>query len=301
MPQQLSLYASLPESELKITLQTLSSIAGMPPQPFLEHSLLWAPKHPYVPVLAAGQVNQIEQYRIRVSCDLISLTEEEEEDIEIEEKKENSNKQIPPHLATDPDYAVKRAVLPYADISAHPALSTRPWTFTVAELPEAGKLSVISQSLISVSPKVPAGDHTPFEFLDKLGYVFRTEYWTKGYQFVHGNVVVRIFRLCGFDAHAFKNELEQIREAEKNVQPPEAAVAAAVAAKNEILEGDFLRLLDATKRWTMVALINVESITDLDAIARATAELERFRADVAGLVDLELPERNSFDTRIKRR
>lgn len=153
-------------------------------------------------------------------------------------------------------------------------------TFSVAELPEAGKLSVISQSIVSVQPTYG----NPFEFLDRLGYIYKHEYWTSGYQFVHGNIVVQIFRLSGFDTASYQQQLQQHTE-----DAP------------ALLGGNFLKLLDSTLRWTMSAFINVESITDLDAIVKATAELERFRLDLVGLLDLELPERNCFDNRVKRR
>lgn len=73
MPQKLSLYTSLPDSDLEITFHTLYALTGMPPSPLFEHSLIWEPRHPYRPVMAAGQVNQIEQYRFRLTNDLIRV------------------------------------------------------------------------------------------------------------------------------------------------------------------------------------------------------------------------------------
>lgn len=161
-------------------------------------------------------------------------------------------------------------------------------TLNIAELPEAGKRSVISQSILSSQPQIGFGS-TPFQFLDKLGYVFRHEYWKKGLMYVHGNIVIQIFRLCQYSIQANQQQ---------NGFLTTKAILAMDLAGLEALEN--LTLLDPTGRWTVQAFVNVELVTDIDAINLATAELEKFKLDVSGLLDLEMPDRNSFDTRVKR-
>lgn len=249
MPQQLSLYGSIHDADLKITLHTLVALTGMEPRPIFSHNLIWIPKHPFRPVLAAGQVNQIEQYRICLHSDLVAYTRSQTKTSPgLNESRINAQFQH-----------VEGLVAPFT--SERAALSSRNWINQVAELPEAGKRKVISQSLLSA--QVTTGD--PFGFLENLGYTFSSEYWIKGYQFIYGKVVLELFRLCGYD------------EATKT-----------------------LKLLDESGRWAVKAYTNVSTVTDIDAITIGTQMLERLKTEVAGLIDLEQPDRNCFDTRIKK-
>lgn len=250
MPQQLSLYGSIPDANLKITLHTLVALTGMEPSHIFSHNLLWVPKHPFRPVVAAGQVNQIEQYRICLTSDLVAYTKSQNPSwSNADDKRINAQFQKIPDLVT-----------PFN--SGRDTLVSRAWVNNVAELPEAGKRKVISQSLLS--SQVTSGN--PFLFAENLGYTFNSEYWVKGYQFIYGKVVLELFRLCAYDASTGQ-----------------------------------LKLLDESGSWAIKAYTNVNSVTDIEAITLGTQMLEKLKAEVAGLLDLDLPDRNCFDTRIKKR
>lgn len=64
MVQQLSLWASLADSERHITLETLGAITGMRPREFEQQINVWEPTNEFHPHTGHGQVNQIEQYRV---------------------------------------------------------------------------------------------------------------------------------------------------------------------------------------------------------------------------------------------
>lgn len=321
MPQQLSLYSTLSNADLIITLHTLSSLTGMSPFPLLEHSLIWEPKHPYKPVLLAGQVNQIEQYRIILTNDMVKIpvkvadrmqqkpNEKENNDDPMDldpssNERENSTtfnfsaltkrrREKFDTILDSQNYvninfeelALKSLVLSYTDttpISKH-ELKLREWNFNIYEQPEGGKRTVISQSILSSSPE-PNENWDPFEFIDKLGYVYKNEYWVKGYQFIYGNIVLRIFRLC--------------RYASPNTK--EAIITNSKSQVNQNLDNEHtLVLLDPSQRWTVKAYIDVGSITDLDGINKATQELEALKNGLVGLLDLELPDRKCFDSRMR--
>lgn len=121
MPQQLSLFTSIPIDELTITLHTLSLLTGMPPSPLLEHSLIWEPRNAFRPVLAAGQVNQIEQYRIRATCDLTLLSVDLPEALS----------KVPADYSTakEKEILMKAAVLSYIDpnLETKELINNREW------------------------------------------------------------------------------------------------------------------------------------------------------------------------------
>ncbi|KAA8917348.1 hypothetical protein TRICI_000503 [Trichomonascus ciferrii] len=158
--QQLSLHGFIPDAEVKISLHTLHAICGMPPQRIFEHCIVWVPKNPFKPVMGAGQVNQIEQYRITSSADI--------------SKEETEPKVVGFH--ENPDVLQKRR-----------------WTLQIHEIPEAGKRKVTSQSILTST--IVDGDE-PFNFMDKLGYKYSYEYWQRGYRFILGDIVLTLFRIC---------------------------------------------------------------------------------------------------------
>lgn len=295
MPQQLSLFTSIPTDDLKITLHTLSLLTGMPPSPLLEHSLIWEPRHTYRPVLAAGQVNQIEQYRIRATCDLTLLS------VDVPDALKSAPSDY--MLAKEKEILMKAVILSYIDPNpeTQDLLSKREWNLHIAELPEAGKRSVISQSILSAQPQV---GNNPFEFLDKLGYMYKHEYWIKGYMYVYNNIVINIFRLCAYQGNNLNTKNTNIQDEQQQSQP-----TANFLSQKDILNMELpslealenLRLLDGTGRWTVQTFINVDSVTDIDAINSATLELEKLKNETSGLFDLEMPDRTAFDSRIKRR
>lgn len=86
-------------------------MSGMGPLRSTEHCIVWKPRNPFKPVLAAGEVNQIEQYRITTSATI--------EDI--------------------------RTVQSYVHNAQ--SISDREWMLTITEIPEAGKQKATSQSI----------------------------------------------------------------------------------------------------------------------------------------------------------
>lgn len=252
MHQQLSLHGSVQDGEIKITLHTLAALAGMHPSSVFDHCLVWTPRNPFTPVLAAGQVNQIEQYRITSTSSLIKGKET-----------------LPIEL--------------YGDGNAE-ALATRDWEVGLSEIPEAGKRKVTSRSMFS--SKVVEGNM--LDFLNNLGYTFSYEYFIRGYRFVMGDVVVTLFRTF----IPREKEDEDMKEVD----------ATGAATEEESKDsGEKIQLLDPSGQWTVRAEINVKQLVDVDAIANATSQLERIQFDLMGLFELSMPDRASFDTRVKAR
>jgi hypothetical protein len=298
MHQQLSLHSIIPDSGLKITLHTLAALSGMSPERIFTHCLAWTPKRPFQPVLAAGQVNKIEQYRLTLTCDLIQKDENEPT------KHAKVLQEIGFNEATD-------------------ELRKRKWTMNSSEIPEAGKRKVTSQPRLSAT--IEEGD--PFQLMEKLGYMFSNEYWLKGYRIVMGDIVIAIFRIClksknepSMGSEEFVKMEQEEEEEEKNGEVMEIDKEEVIdlemmdtkpvikEEQKEEKEGrkegrDFklLELLDSSGQWMIKAHIDVKQSVDVEAITSATGQLEKLQQDMVGLFDLVLPDRNSFDTTIRAR
>lgn len=230
--QQISLYAKINNSQLKICLHALASLTGMDPTTILQHTMVWAPAPKYTPKILPGQGGQLDQYRIHVTND--SKSEEKEKIISYVQSKD-SKEEID-------------------------NLANRQWHFQIMEMPEAGKQKTTSQSISSWSVK--KGDS--FQFLQSLAYKFQFEYWQKGFQFVYGNAVIQLTRI---------HILDETTKA--------------------------IKLLDPSQQWIVKVYIDVGHLTDIEALNKAVKELEKVKTELHGLMNLEIPDRNAFDTRIR--
>lgn len=247
--QQISLAGTIQNSELKIVLYTLASISGVKPRKVMDHCISWVPTNSFRPTLGAGQVNQIEQYRITTTC-------EEDEEQEDQSKPDASNV-----VDVDMDEQPLPATKTTTDLD-------KKWTLHMSEVPEAGKRKTTSRS--TSKSRVIQGN--VFDFIENLGYSFSYEYWLKGYEFVVNRILVRIVRIL---VHPTQSTEPKTKDAESLV------------------------LVDASGQWTVSAEINVKQLTDVDAMAQATAQLERFQQEIAPLFELKMPDRASYDTRVR--
>lgn len=266
--QQISLAGLIQNSDLKIVLYTLASISGMTPRRILEHCICWAPTNPYKPTLGPGQVNQIEQYRIttkRRERDRSSQTEVPQKPL-----KGISNVDIDVDMTEDGDPGAEAQTDGDGQDSDALFDSSR-WTLHMSEVPEAGKRKSTSRS--TYTSQIIQGN--VFDFLENLGYSFAYEYWVKGYEFVVNKVLVRIFRIL-------------VHPTQGDDQNPKSRKA-----------DDKLQLIDSSGQWTVTAEINVKHLTDVDAVAQATAQLEKFQQEISPLFELKMPDRTSWDTRVR--
>lgn len=221
MVQQLSLFGTLDDSDIKYALDVFRSYSGMSPREFVEHILIWEPKYPFKPKLGPGQINQLEQYRIFA----VSYPE---------------NMEI-----WSPDS-------PKRDKSL--------WTLEVREVPEpARSLKTISQAILTSTIYEGSLEGS----LNALGYTYISQQWCKGFEFVIGNIVLRLF-------HVYE------------------------------LKDRSLSLIDSSKQWVAKAQIDVKEVTDLKAIETAIAELESLQQELRSVIALNMVSRGSLDTRVRK-
>lgn len=226
--QQISLYAKINNTQLKICLHSLASLTGMDPTNILQHTMVWAPAQKYTPKILPGHGGQLDQYRIHVTND----------------GSDEPSEKIISYVQSKDDTSV---------------LAKRQWHLQIMEMPEAGKQKTTSQSISSWS--VNQGD--TFNFLQSLAYMFKFEYWQKGFQFVYGNAVIQLTRV------------------------------------HVLSEAGDIKLLDPSEQWLVKVYVDVGLLTDIEALNKATKELEKVKAELHGLMTLEMAERNAFDTRVR--
>ncbi|ODV96853.1 hypothetical protein PACTADRAFT_32353 [Pachysolen tannophilus NRRL Y-2460] len=259
MVHQLSLVAEIPQPQYMLSVSTLAAITGMTPEDLSLHVVLLKPKFPFNPEIQAGKVNQIEQYRIRItsSFDSSSGTQQRAqaqaqlESQSIFEFNKNSND-----------------------------LTSRKWTIQVSEIPSAGRRTVSSQNIYE-STIVNTGAHNDLiGYLDELGYSLETEFWIKGVRFYHNDIIIEIYRIY-VKSDNISTVIVPIGEKEQDL------------AKLYKLE-----LLDKTGKFFVKCFVNVERQTGVESITKANKQLDLLKNELSGLIDLEIPDRIAMDSRV---
>jgi hypothetical protein len=164
---------------------------------------------------------------------------------------------------------------------------------------------VVSQTILNAT----VVESDVFEFVSGLGYQFDYEYWTRSYEFVFGDVVLKLYRLCVKDEDNGSKEIsaagdQTVGDFSRNVlesstidEPMSLDANDDVSLRANIYNP--LKLVDSSGRWAVKAYVDVRQLTDPEMVS-ATSQLEKFQTDISALFDLTVPDRNSFDTRIRR-
>lgn len=141
---------------------------------------------------------------------------------------------------------------------------------------------------VEQTPDPSVKDHTAREVIasdvqDVRGYedagAYRSigQHYVLGHRFVSDNVVVKIFRVL---------------------------VAQEQLAADKILEGpplsmSNLEILDASGTYMVEVSVRLEDRKNAKIAEKAFAELEKFKKNVEGVIDLRVPDRLALDTRVK--
>ncbi|KAH3970119.1 mediator of RNA polymerase II transcription subunit 18 [Parastagonospora nodorum] len=106
---------------------------------------------------------------------------------------------------------------------------------------------------------------------------FVTEYYVEGHGFVHGNVIIFLHRVLH----------------EPGVRSLE------VAPKTQLPDFAALQLLDMSGAYILEVKLRVQDFKDAATLESGVNELKGFQKQMAGCVELSLPDRLSLDTRVK--
>lgn len=112
----------------------------------------------------------------------------------------------------------------------------------------------------------------------RLTYLsFVTEYYVEGHRFVLGNVIIFLHRVL------HEPGVRNLEEKPKTSLPAFSA----------------LQLLDVSGAYVLEAKVRVQDFKDASILERGVGELKDFQKQMAGCVELSLPDRLALDTRVK--
>lgn len=166
--------------------------------------------------------------------------------------------------------------------------TAEPWVLRADQVPEPGTKEWISRAATATA--------TSPEDLSRLSnpqlYRFRTQYLARGNRFVHENLVIRVYQLL---------VLSQLNDSSNG------AGDGGNDQQQPIWEGPppapfdetRWRLLDPSGSWIVEVAIRVADGSNAELTGHAAKELLAFKTEMAGAIDLFMPDRLALDTRVK--
>jgi mediator of RNA polymerase II transcription subunit 18, fungi type len=106
---------------------------------------------------------------------------------------------------------------------------------------------------------------------------FVTEYVVEGHRLVHSNIVLRLQRVLQFPGGS------------EGLSSP----------RSSFPSFDSLNVLDESGAYMLQAAIRLQDGTKPELVTNGVGELNALKADLKGIVDLQMVERLSMDTRVK--
>lgn len=218
MVQQLSLFASITQSQYNLTIASFSTLTGFPPVQFQSYNLISSPKT-IVKYEPNSKNAQYEQYNIILKSPF------------------------------DPEL---------------PRSKYREWILQINDIPSAGKRKINTQSILESNIQLHDKSQTIETILDDFEYKIENEYVIKGERFFYANnITIEIFQLL---------------------------------VKNSENDNEWKVLNDDS--FVIKAFINVEKATDIEKLQKSSQHLLNLKTELQGLIELNIPDRNSMDSRI---
>ncbi|KAL1797382.1 hypothetical protein ACET3X_003988 [Alternaria dauci] len=148
------------------------------------------------------------------------------------------------------------------------------WSFVFRDVPDTGDRGVSIR--FTNTTDLLSGD--PHAFMIASGpNQFVTEFYIHGYRFVHGNVVVFLYRILH----------------EPGIRNVQKAPKATLPTWKE------LKLLDPSGAYTLQATVRIEDFNNAAVLEAGVNELKAFQTQMKGCVNLALPDRLALDPRVK--
>ena len=298
------LFGGVPASAQSHVLSVIAGIAACRPQSLIEHHLIFKPIRQPGTITARAQAkpgSQNQSLQSQLSNDLYYLqlvgqlhrqrtagTEQDLEDREnedpmklddsmtLDEQEQSPSLQQAVNGSKTETSGFQPAIekTPAADSSID--FTVNPWTIEFRDLPDVpGKRAALSRLMASI----PVVDGSPLDLIKTIGYVYSTAYVLKGWQIVHGNIIV----------HLHKSFLAPKAGKSADVELPRVSI-------NSI---DTLKPFDSSGGYFLQAAIRVQDGSKPELIQQAVSELASFKEAMRGVVDLEVGDRLALDTRVR--
>ncbi|KAM0715651.1 hypothetical protein Q7P37_009149 [Cladosporium fusiforme] len=149
--------------------------------------------------------------------------------------------------------------------------STDSWRLRVEQTPDPSIKDHTAREVIESD----VSDVKSFE--DSGAYRLVGQHYVLGHRFVKGNVIVRIFRVL---------VTQQQLSADKILEGPPLALSE-------------LQVLDPSGTYMVEVSVRMEDRKNTTIAGQAIAELESFKKNVEGVIDLRVPDRLALDTRVR--
>lgn len=260
MVQQLSLTTQVERYKIQRLLLTLETLTGNISSPMHKHSVILKPRYPFTPENIPGKVNQIDSYRIRMN-----RIWEDGYPIKFESI-DQIGADIFGESITKPSENINSSI----------------WTLQLSDIPAGGKNSVLIQNIYETT--IYQTDDV-IGYLDELGYMHETEFWTNGVRFYYGNVILELSHIYILD-----NKTDAIGV---DLNITDGSNTTNITSK--------LKLLDGSGNCHVKAYVNVGALTDLESVSLGIKQLESLKRELSEIVELHIPDRTVMDSRINSR
>ncbi|KAI9831426.1 MAG: hypothetical protein M1819_005025 [Sarea resinae] len=287
---ELLLFAQVPDSRHDQLLQILAGVAGMPPQRVIERHLIFKPR--LTPGQRTTQVGgsqgiqnaQVQALQGQLGGELYHLqlvAEVDEEEFPGDESQPNTTAADQDEVMKGTEEtAVERGPVSTSSQKTEQAqppafdFNQQAWTLCFSDLPEvAGRRPVTSRMISSIDIK--EGD--VIGFMEGLGYNFVSEYVLEGYRVFHHNLILL---------------LNRIRKL-----PPESNSTG--SPRKHLPPYNSLDLLDGSGAYMLQASVRVQDGNKPESMTLGISELRAFKEMMKGVVDLDVADRLSLDTRVR--
>lgn len=266
MVQQLSLTAQVPSGKVQRLLLTLQALTGNIQHSMHQHTVILRPRYPFIPEIIPGKVVQIESYRVRMN----RIWEDG-----YPSKFEHST------IAGD-------EILGESITKPNENINDSIWTLQLSDIPAGGKNLALIQNIYETT--IYQTDDV-IGYLDELGYMHETEFWTNGVRFYYGNAIIELTKLYVLDK---KNNAETIEDVDmKDVDHNKSD-----AIKNDLSN---LKLLDPSETCHLKAYVNIGALNDLENVNLGLRQLESLQRELSEIIQLHIPDRTTMDSRINSR
>ena len=259
---ELSLRGVVAESRYDQLLNILAGITGMPPKRATEQHMIYRPNRTFIRRDALLNGAQDVQKAAK------KVTQESSGDLYYLQLvcriDCQSNRQEQIEQRHDGGDAM--------DIDGQQDVSTegRHWELRFYDNPETGNIPVTSR----MAGFIALAEEDPVEMMDGLDYIFCRHYTLECHQFAHNHVLISMHRM--------------FRSMSQTTPDPASFQA----------DTSGLHLYDTSGTYMLEASIRLEDNTNSKLMQSATAELQRLRETLKGVVDLKKIDRMALMTRV---
>ncbi|CAG5182151.1 uncharacterized protein ALTATR162_LOCUS10017 [Alternaria atra] len=260
---ELSLYGQVTFARYEQVLNILAGVAAMQPQRIFERNIIYKPtREPEEPGSNLGRrggTQTVAQKQAKQAASVVLY-----------------HTRLVQKLSED-DFAAEDGLPEESEkpLSADVQDGEEPaWSFVFRDVPDTGDRGVSIR--FTNTTDLLSGD--PHAFMIASGpNQFVTEFYVEGYRFVHGNVVIFLYRILH-------------EPGVRNVQK---------APKATLPTWKGLKLLDPSGVYTLQATVRIEDFNNAAVLETGVTELKRFQTQMKGCVNLALPDRLALDPRVK--